>query len=157
VKFATLLYITNSSGDYLLLERKKPPNEGLLSPPGGKVNIEAGESPHQCAVREAFEECQISSSTQDWKLIGIITERNYPGIGNILIYCFLYNKPLNKLPPDNREGTFKFCKISEIPTLKIPDTDKLFIWDFVLKNKSNFFSLLIEFKNNNFSCTVEQH
>lgn len=157
MKFATLLYITNSSGEYLLLERKNPPNQGLLSPPGGKVNIDKGESPHQCAVREAFEECQISSSPQDWRLLGIVTEKSYPGIGDILIFCFQYNKPLNQLPSANSEGTFKFYKISELPMLKIPETDKLFIWDFVLNNKSGFFSLLIEFKNNHYYCVVEQH
>ncbi|MGB9696270.1 MAG: NUDIX hydrolase [Ignavibacteria bacterium] len=157
MKFATLLYITNSSGDYLLLERKNPPNKGLLSPPGGKVNIDEGESPHQCAVREAFEECQILSSPQDWKLLGIITERNYPDVGDILIFCFQYNKHLDKLPPENSEGRFKFYKRSEISMLKIPETDKLFIWDFVLNNKSDFFSLLIEFKDNRFYCAVEQH
>lgn len=157
MKFATLLYITNSTGDYLLLERKNPPNQGFLSPPGGKVKIEEGESPHQCAVREAFEECQILSSTQDWKLIGIVTEKDYPGIGDILIFCFHYNKSLDKLPPPNSEGILKFYKSSEILTLRIPETDKLFIWDFVLNNKSNFFSLLVEFKDNRFYCTVEQH
>lgn len=157
MKFATLLYITNSAGDYLLLERKKQPNQGFLSPPGGKLLIEKGESPHQCAVREAFEECQISSSPQDWELLGIVTEKDYPDIGDILIFCFKYNKYIEHLPPENTEGIFRFCKSSEISTLKIPESDKLFIWDFVLNNNSRFFSLLIEFKSNHLYCTVEQY
>jgi ADP-ribose pyrophosphatase YjhB (NUDIX family) len=35
MKLATLLYIRNSVGEYLLMKRKRNPNQGLLSPPGG--------------------------------------------------------------------------------------------------------------------------
>ena len=69
MKLATLLYIKNDNGDYLLLERVKNPNKGLFSPPGVKLDVHLAESPIECAVREANEECGIESNNEDWKLI----------------------------------------------------------------------------------------
>ena len=59
MKLATLLYIRNSKGEYLLMERRRDPNKGLMSPPGGKLDMEKAESPTACALREAYEECRI--------------------------------------------------------------------------------------------------
>ena len=39
-----------------MMERRREPNKGLFSPPGGKLRIDEGESPHACACREAPEE-----------------------------------------------------------------------------------------------------
>ena len=60
MKLATLLYIKNDNGDYLLLERVKHPNKGLLSPAGGKLDVHLAESPVECAVREAQEEIGLT-------------------------------------------------------------------------------------------------
>ena len=38
------------------MERAQEPNLGLWSPPGGKLESATGESPHECAQREALEE-----------------------------------------------------------------------------------------------------
>jgi 8-oxo-dGTP diphosphatase len=156
VKFATLLYIKNSNGDYLLLERVKEPNKGFLSPPGGKLNIEEVESPVACAVREAFEECNIKSHPNDWKLRGIVTEKAYPDIGDIMIFCFEYLININTLPADSIEGRFIFINSEEIKYANIPDTDKLFIWNFVLDDKSNLFSIYIDCENEPYKCIIEQ-
>lgn len=156
MKFATLLYIKNSDGDYLLLERVKEPNKGFLSPPGGKLNIEEVESPVACAVREAFEECSIKSHPNDWKLLGIVTEKSYPNIGDIMIFCYEYLDRINKLPENSVEGNFKFISPDKIKYANIPDTDKLFIWNFVLENKSNLFSIHIDCETHPFKCIIEQ-
>ena len=55
-KIATLLYCFNERDDILLLERAQQPNLGLWSPCGGKLHMDAGESPYACACREAAEE-----------------------------------------------------------------------------------------------------
>ena len=68
------------------MERLKDPNKGLMSPPGGKLIEEIAETPAECAAREGFEECKIISKPEDWKLMGIISEKNFPGIGNIMIF-----------------------------------------------------------------------
>ena len=154
--FATLLYIKNPAGDYLLIERLKEPNKGFLSPPGGKILVADGESPAECAVREANEECGLISSVTDWKYIGLITEKAYPKIGDIMIFCYKYRGLILSLPEKSTEGHFSFVKPEDIPMSKIPDTDKLYIWKFVLRNTDNFFSIYIDCSNNEIKCRVEQ-
>ena len=156
MKFATLLYIKNTKGDYLLIERVKEPNMGFLSPPGGKLNIEEVESPIACAVREAFEECNIKSHPNDWKLLGIVTEKAYPNVGDIMIFCFEYLNKVDTLPTNSNEGNFIFVNPDEIKYAHIPDTDKLFIWNYVLDNKSNLFSIYIDCETEPYKCIIEQ-
>lgn len=157
MKIATLLYIKNSGGEYLLIERKNEPNKGLLSPPGGKLIQDIAETPAGCAVREANEECNLQSFPSEWKLKGIIAEKNYPGIGNLLIFCYLYKKTTDILPDDMDEGSFRFVPPERIFDYKLPETDKLYIWKFVLDTKVKFFSLRIDCTDmNNLICTVEQ-
>ena len=144
MKLATLLYIINTEGDYLLIKRAKNPNKGLLSPPGGKINTDIAESPFSCAVREAHEECGLISNTKDWILRGIITERSYPNIGNIMLFAFEYKNSISKIPKDSVEGSFSFVSPKDICKLNIPETDKLYIWKFVLGSKKELFSIYID-------------
>lgn len=155
MKLATLLYIKNSVGDFLLLKRANNPNKGFLSPPGGKLKTDIAESPFQCAVREAYEECGIVSESKDWKLLGIVTEKNYPDIGNIMMFLLEYKKPLDSLPPDFSEGIFQFIPESEIMKARIPESDKLYIWNFVLRSNDTFFSISIDCNQSPFRCIIE--
>ncbi len=144
----------NKRGEYLLIKRSKEPNKGLLSPPGGKLNLQDGESIFNCAVRESLEECGINSSPKDWKLIGIVTEKNYPKIGNIMIFCLEYRKHINKLPKEINEGSFEFISPQKLYRYKLPKTDKLYIWKFVLSKK--WFSIRIDCTNiNKLKCEIE--
>jgi 8-oxo-dGTP pyrophosphatase MutT (NUDIX family) len=142
MKLATLLYIRNSKGEYLLMERRKDPNKGLMSPPGGKLDTEKAESPSACAVREAYEECRLGSCEKDWLLRGIITEKNFPGAGNIMIFLMEYIKLINELPPECNEGAFSFIHPENLPEYKIPLTDRFFIWDKILKEEEIFIDSL---------------
>jgi 8-oxo-dGTP diphosphatase len=155
LKLATLLYIKNSNGDYLLLERSNEPNKGLLSPPGGKLHLNTAESPFACAIREAKEECNIDSTSYDWKLLGIITEKNYPKIGNIMLFLFEYKNILNEQPSDFSEGNYVFVPKDEILNSNIPESDKLYIWNFVLKDNKRFFSIHLDCDVSPYKCTVE--
>jgi 8-oxo-dGTP diphosphatase len=155
LKLATLLYIKNSDGDYLLLERSNEPNKGLLSPPGGKLHTDDAESPFACAVREAKEECNIDSTPDDWKLLGIVTEKNYPKIGNIMLFLFAYKNNLNIKPEDFNEGKFVFVPEDKILNSGIPESDKLYIWNFVLKNTDRFFSVHLNCDESPYDCTIE--
>ena len=156
MKFATLLYIKNLKGEYLLIERVNQPNKGFLSPPGGKLKIQEAESPFACAVREAYEECNIKSFTTDWKLIGIVTEKSYPEIGDIMIFCFEYLNLIKNLPQNCREGNFSFVSPDKIRDMNIPETDKLYIWNFVLNSTTNMFSVHIDCSDEQYKCIVEQ-
>ena len=155
MKLATLLYIKNSNGDYLLLERSNEPNKGLLSPPGGKLQLDDAESPIACAIREAKEECNINSTHNDWKLIGIITEKNYPKIGNIMLFLFEYKNTLNEIPSDFQEGKYVYVPEEQILSSNIPESDKLYIWNFVLRNNDRFFSIHLNCDKNPYKCRIE--
>jgi 8-oxo-dGTP diphosphatase len=155
LKLATLLYVKNSNGDYLLLERSNEPNKGLLSPPGGKLHLNNAESPYACAIREAKEECNIDSTASDWKLLGIITEKNYPNIGNIMLFLFEYKIVLNEKPKDFNEGKYIYIPKELILNSNIPESDKLYIWNFVLKNNNRFFSIHLDCDENPYKCTIE--
>ena len=153
MKLATLLYIKNTNDEYLLLKRAKEPNKGLLSPPGGK--LETAESPFGCASREAFEVCGLTSHPSDWKLLGIVTEKNYPGIGDIMVFLMGYKKKINYLPEDFNEGKFRFVSKDDIPNSAIPESDKLYIWKFVLDSMQFPFSIFIDCDENPFTCIDE--
>lgn len=137
------------------MERAKDPNKGLVSPPGGKLHLDEAESPAECAVREFEEECGIKTNTNDWDLIGIITEDNYPGIGHILIFLFRLKKNIDELPPLSREGKFIFVDPADLDKANIPETDKLFIWNYVLNGEKKFFSLKIDCNSAPFECNLE--
>ena len=138
------------------MERVKEPNKGFLSPPGGKLHLNEAESPFECAIREANEECNIVSDYNDWKLIGIVTEKDYPGIGNIMIFLMEYKIPLKEQPADSIEGKFVFLKPDEIRSSKIPETDNLYIWKYVLEGKNNFFCIKIDCTKNPYKSITEQ-
>lgn len=44
--------------DLLLIQRNRPPSEGLWTLPGGR--LEPGETPEQCAIREVAEELGLA-------------------------------------------------------------------------------------------------
>jgi len=47
-KLAVLVFVENTAGEHLLLLRAKPPNLGVWSPIGGKLETATGESPFEC-------------------------------------------------------------------------------------------------------------
>ena len=147
MKLATLLYIKNRKGEYLLMDRLKNPNKGMMSPPGGKLISEDAETPAECAAREAFEECKIISKTEDWKLIGIISEKNFPGIGNIMIFLMEYKILLNELPEKCNEGEFFFIHPDKFYEYDIPVTDREFMWEKILKSKGELFMMSLDCTN----------
>ena len=58
-KISCLLFAKNNVGEILLIQRKKKPNRGYWSPPGGKLEMDIGESPFECAIREARTDHQL--------------------------------------------------------------------------------------------------
>jgi len=142
-----LLYIKNNKGEYLLIERLKNPNRGLMSPPGGKLDTVKTESPVQCAVREAFEECRIKTKPSDWKLKGIVTERDYPSVGNIMIFLMEYKNFVTELPEACDEGTFHFILPDDFKNHNIPVTDKLFLWESIFQTNGEPFEMTLDCKN----------
>ena len=140
-KISTLIYCFNASDQILLMNRNRPPNQGLWSPPGGKLHQDIGESPHACAAREAREELGIKAHSQDFRLSGIVSEKGYEGEHHWMMFLFEYTQKLHKLPTNHPEGNFEFFSPNQVDQLEIPKTDKTFIWPLFQKHRRGFFAV----------------
>ena len=74
-KLAVLVFLENGAGEHLLMLRAKPPNLGVWSPIGGKLELATGESPFECAVRETREETGFELTVADLHLFAMIAEK----------------------------------------------------------------------------------
>jgi len=139
-KAATLLYCFNERDEVLLMERAQKPNLGLWSPCGGKLHTDVGESPYECACREADEEMGWKLGVGDLHLTGIIAERGYEQQGHWLLFLFEVKQKLRVLPPPHREGTFRFFPREQLASLKLPATDRESIWPYFWLHRGGFFA-----------------
>ncbi len=139
-RIATLLYGFNINGCVLLLKRNKEPNQGLYSPPGGKLQTAVGESPHACAIREAQEEMGLTLQATDLHLTGVISEHGYEDQAHWLMFLFEIKPPLTVLPPAHAEGMFQFATREELDVLNLPMTDREQIWPLFWQHRGGFFT-----------------
>ena len=51
-RISTLVFLRDRKDRFLLLRRARRPNMGKWSPVGGKLDMDRGESPFECARRE---------------------------------------------------------------------------------------------------------
>ncbi len=137
-KISTLLFLKNQDGKFLLLKRTRPPNQQKWSPIGGKLDMETGESPFECATRECLEETGHEITSKDLHLFSIVSEKQFEGTGHWLMFLFDCRKPITELPPPMDEGEFAFFSRQEIDELVIPDTDHTIIWPFYDEHRRNF-------------------
>lgn len=127
-KISVLIFLKNAEGKFLMIRRKKAPNKDCWSPVGGKLEMAIGESPFECAIREANEETGIELSQNDLHLFGMVSERSYEGSGHWLMFLFDARKPLEALPPEIDEGNFAFFSREEIDSIAIPPSDRTLVW-----------------------------
>ena len=139
-KIATLLYAFDREDRVLLMQRAKEPNQGLWSPSGGKLETSIGESPHDCAIREAEEELGIAIESRDLHLTGLVSEQGYLGQAHWLMFLFEIKPRLTAIPSPHPEGKFSFFTRSEIANLPIPETDRETIWPLFWQHRGGFFS-----------------
>jgi 8-oxo-dGTP diphosphatase len=139
-KIATLLYCFNERDEILLLERTQQPNLGLWSPCGGKLHMDAGESPYACACREGAEELGLALQPPDLHLTGIVSEHGYQGQSHWLMFLFEVKKRLTTLPPAHREGRFQFFSRGALEGLPLPQTDREKIWPWFWQHRAGFFA-----------------
>jgi 8-oxo-dGTP diphosphatase len=140
-KIAVLVFLENSAGEHLLLLRAKPPNLGVWSPIGGKLEMATGESPFECAVRETREETGLEIGSRDLHLFSIIAEKAYEGETHWLMFLFRCRRPVPGLPQDISEGRFGFFSRSAIDALPIPETDRTALWPTYDAHRDRFVAL----------------
>jgi 8-oxo-dGTP diphosphatase len=140
-KIAVLVFLENAAGEHLLLLRAKPPNLGVWSPIGGKLETGIGESPFECAVRETHEETGLEISTADLHLFAMIAEKAYEGETHWLMFLFRCRRPIIDLPVEILEGRFGFFSRETIDTLPIPETDRTALWPIYDRYRDRFVAL----------------
>lgn len=140
-KISCLLFIKDPAGRILLIKRKKSPNMGTWSPPGGKLEMTAGESPYECAKREAYEETRLNLCDQDLKLFGYVSEKSYEGNGHWLMFLFDCLPILKDIPEEIDEGYFNFFSRDEIQSLLIPPSDHKLVWPFYDRKDEGFWGV----------------
>jgi len=140
-KISVLVFLKNDEGEFLLIKRRKSPNKGLWSPIGGKLEMPDGESPHDCAVRETFEETGLKIETSDLHLFCMAAEKAYEGSGHWLMFLFDCSKAINRIPPEIDEGQFDFFDRAALNDLAIPETDRQGLWAIYDKYREGFVAL----------------
>lgn len=154
-KISCLLFARNKNSQILLLQRKKAPNKGLWSPPGGKLEMSLGESPVECAKRESFEEMGLELHDRDLQLFGYVSEKNYEGNGHWLMFLFEIIPPLPDLPGSINEGTFQFFSRAEVDRLQIPPSDHKLVWPFYDKRRLGFWGIRADFDDESTKIRIE--
>lgn len=139
-KISTLLYAFNREDQVLLLKRRRDPNRGLWSPFGGKLNTGEGESPYQCACREAWEEAGLRLKPNDLHLTGIVSEHGYQGQAHWLMFLFEVKPRLDAVPGEHEEGEFAFFSREKLDELSLPHTDRETIWPLFWRHRGGFFA-----------------
>lgn len=157
LKIGTLLYFFDEEDRVLLMQRNREPNLGLWSPPGGKVKTHLGESPYDCAIREAQEETGVRLQLNQIHLAGFLSEEAYEQSSHWHIFLFEIKQRLTVTPPAHEEGRFKFFSQTELFSIEIPETDKQIIWPLFLENRNGFFSVHCKCEpNNQFQWSVQE-
>lgn len=123
-----------------MLRREREPNKGLWSPCGGKLHTSEGESPFECARREAVEEIGLHLKPGDLHLAGMVSEHGYEGSAHWLMFLFEVKPRLRELPPAHAEGAFAFFAKEKIASLPIPKSDAEHIWPLFLQHRGGFFA-----------------
>ncbi len=141
-RIGVLLYFRSDDGRILLIRRSRAPNRGLWCAIGGKLEMASGESPAECARREALEEVGVDVSDGDLSLRCLLSEQNYEGTGHWLMFVYEVGKRLSALPGDIDEGEFAFYAPDELAGLDMPRLDKSVLMDRILDPEAPAFHAL---------------
>ncbi len=162
-KIACLCDLRDKDGRVLLLRRGKAPNKGLCSPIGGKLEMETGESPAQCAQREIREEASIEVPIERLHLLGLISEAAFEDESHWLLFYYRVMGAVEVKEGPMNEGSLEWFRPEEIEGLPLPDTDRQIIWPLVRKHETSggdgglgFFALHIDCAGESITWNVEQ-
>ena len=117
-RYATLIYLVRDD-EILLIEKLRGHGAGKVNAPGG--HIEIGETPEECAIREAFEEVGITVVSADLHatLKFHDTENGFNMLGYALVSTNFTGQP--KRTP---EAVPFWSKIAQIPFERMWEDDQ---------------------------------
>jgi 8-oxo-dGTP diphosphatase len=118
---STLVYAMREE-KVLLMLRRKDPNLGLWTAPGGK--LVQGENPQACALRELREETGLDC--QDAVLRGIITELSPLEHYQWIMFVYVAPRATGKAASAHREGDLAWVAVGQVIRLPIPQADAIF-------------------------------
>lgn len=162
-RLACLCDLRDERNRVLLLRRAKAPNLGLCSPIGGKLDMQRGESPAECAQREIREEAGLDLPLDRLHLLGLISERAYEGRGHWLLFYYRVLGTVSVRPQVMREGSLEWHRESDLETLPLPETDRRIIWPLVrrhegsLHQRPGFFAVHIDCSDGDENMTWAVH
>ncbi|MCB0203293.1 MAG: 8-oxo-dGTP diphosphatase [Anaerolineae bacterium] len=120
-KVATLVYAARD-GRVLMMHRRKQPNLGQWTAPGGKVEID--ESPAECAVRELREETGLKAADRP-ELRIIVTETSPLPDWQWLMFVYRVAEFTGDLTGCD-EGDLAWIDEDQVLSLDIPQADAIF-------------------------------
>ena len=153
---AVLCYLFDEQARVLLIHRRRPPNQDLYSPIGGKLQQPIGESPVACAVREIGEETGLRVDVRNLHLTGIISEAGYENQSHWLMFLYEVTTPVCLTPVTNAEGTLQWYSREQINELPIPSTDRQVIWPLFWRYRGHFFAAHICCQDDKLIWRIEQ-
>lgn len=155
-RIAVLCYLFDDAGRVLLLHRVKPPNRDLFSPIGGKLDVDSGESPTACAIREIEEETGLVVPAQDVHLTGIVSESGFDHAMHWLMFLFEVRSAVRVERTSFEEGRLEWHEPARVPQLAIPQTDREVIWPLFWRYRGGFFAAHIRCEGQHLQWRVEQ-
>lgn len=162
-RLACLCDLRDARGRILLVHRLREPNRGLCSPIGGKLDMRAGESPAQCALREIREEAGLVVPLNRLHLMGLISECAYEGRGHWLLFYYRVLGAVDVPPRDTPEGRLDWYTPEQLESLPVPESDRRIIWPLVRAHeprtpgqRPGFFAVHIDCRNGTMTWRLEQ-
>ncbi len=127
-KLTTLVYALRD-GQVLMMHRRKEPNLGQWTAPGGKIELH--ESPAECAVRELREETGLVALGRP-ELRIIATEVSPLPDWQWLMFIYLVRQFTGEITA-GAEGDLAWIPVDQVLQLPIPQADAIF-YPFVVGN-----------------------
>ena len=156
-KISCLLFIQDDDSRILLMKRNRSPNLGMWSPPGGKLEMQLGESPIECAKREALEEVGLTLTDDDLRLFGYVSEKNYEGNSHWLMFLVDILPVVKSLPQKLKKVILSFFIVNKLTISKFHQQTTNWFGLFLIKESRGFGVFVLILKKNLLRLRLKQN